>query len=188
MSVVILVVGQAKATTALQTIIIAMGLPWTILISMVCIAMKSMFDMELHHDTNWDLTVSEGRYDLLASSDNGIEFWSTSIIGSMSIVDSVLQGKKVETPTTSQWKVNLMSLVCPYWQLGRIHLRATARTPEEELTRLHQIDMKSDRQKNAQMFAVGSGFFFISAGCFLLSSKFVDNMWAIGYDYSSVLH
>jgi len=178
MSAVILYVGKAKATTAIQTVIIAMGLPLTILVSLICIAIKIMFDMELHPDTDWVLTVSEGRYDDLIKKDNGVEFWSSSLLGPMQVIDSALQSR---VKTTSDWKIYVLSLFFPWWQVGKIYLRITADSKAEEMIPLTRFDLTSVRLKHAQMFCIGGAIFFIGAGVFLFLSIFIDNMWSIGW-------
>ena len=68
MTVVMLIAGKSKALMAMQTCIVALGLPNTFQTCVICYAVKLAFDMELHDDTILDKSVSEGRYDKLTTS------------------------------------------------------------------------------------------------------------------------
>ena len=61
-SIILLLVGKSQAIVALQTCIVALGLPNTCLVCVICFSIKAAVYMELHEDTDTSKTVHEGRY------------------------------------------------------------------------------------------------------------------------------
>eukprot|EP00960_Hanusia_phi_P074226 768187-Hanusia_phi.AAC.1 len=86
-TMIMLLVGGNKALTALQTVIVVLGLPYTVIVCVMCYALHMAMEMELHEDTDQSLTVIQGRYNKLQEKDNGMEFWSHSILSITSVID-----------------------------------------------------------------------------------------------------
>jgi hypothetical protein len=115
MATILLIAGGTEALSAMQTIIIALGLPNTLLVTVMCTSLSLVLKMETHPDTVENLSVLEGRYDVLfircadplesepnsgihcltwclgaLHRDNGMEFWNSSVLGVTSVLDYIV--------------------------------------------------------------------------------------------------
>lgn len=151
-TVVLTLVGRSKAISAMQTIIIALGLPYTLLICVMCVAIKMMMDMELHPDTLQDRTVQEGRYKVLYSNDNGLGFWATSIFHVVHHFD-VLLGMDEMGTTQASWQIWVLAWCAPWYIAGDIVYRLWEVESDYSVpTPLLSAKFYSTAQREAQKF------------------------------------
>uniref|UniRef100_A0A7S0EQ09 Uncharacterized protein n=1 Tax=Hanusia phi TaxID=3032 RepID=A0A7S0EQ09_9CRYP len=181
-TIVMIIAGGNKALTALQTVIVVIGLPYTIIVCILCYGLKIAFDMELHSDTNRDLNVIEGRYNELTAKDNGMEFWSHSILSITSVIDFLFSFGAIEPPSLDEWKIFGMCLIAPWWILGKCIIKSLheENAPEEELYLL-RFDMHSRVLVKSQLFTLFSAVTFNLAIIFFLLEVRFRNFWVIGF-------
>eukprot|EP00802_Teleaulax_amphioxeia_P003302 Tamp_03305.p1 GENE.Tamp_03305~~Tamp_03305.p1 ORF type:complete len:794 (+),score=136.84 Tamp_03305:747-3128(+) len=184
-TIIMTVVGKSRALTAMQTVIVAVGLPYTILVCVMCFSTQIMFEMELHPGTDASLSVAEGRYDRLMSEDNGMEFWSTSILRVFQSSDIVFSGSLDDTLTRDEIKVYLMSLCAPWYILGVCCYKeqAVEENIDPDPSTLFSAKWRSHAQRKAQMIMFFSAALFYTSFILLITGAFVKNLWVPGLTF-----
>mmetsp|Transcript_6174 Transcript_6174/g.9829 ORF Transcript_6174/g.9829 Transcript_6174/m.9829 type:complete len:284 (-) Transcript_6174:157-1008(-) len=187
MTIVMLIAGKGKALVALQTCIIALGLPNTFQTCIVCYAVKIAMDMELHDDTYQNKTVSEGRYDKLSKRDNGFEFWSSSIFTPFKFVDYLITlNRQVPGPTeppslreAAHW---IAMIVFPWYWIGVCSLMSELHICDPSQISLLKFDFSNKPLLHAQMITVSSFICFgLFIGLCLASACFsYEKAWVLG--------
>jgi len=177
MAVILLVAGGDQAISAMQTIIIALGLPYTLLVTAMCCSLYVVLSLEVHPDTALHLTFLEGRYDILYVRDNGMEFWSTSIFGVLSIMDYILSlgSRKSALPSLADWKLFFTAVLAPSYMVALIWVKVGKGDTKALFT------LSSDgRIRSAQMIMAFCLFNNLIAVLLLVLDSALHNMWVIG--------
>jgi hypothetical protein len=187
MTIVMLIVGKSKALVALQTCIIALGLPNTLQTCVICYAIKLAFDMELHQDTLKHKTVSEGRFYRLERLDNGMDFWGQSLFKVFRIFDHAISKVlrdpfPVEAPTMREVFVLWSAMICfPWYWIGVSYLMAEGNI--QDYANVHLFSRWDPSNKvlfQAQIIAASAFIFFTLCVGLCLASTVEENFWVLG--------
>jgi Cys-rich protein (TIGR01571 family) len=181
-TVFLMLAGNNMAFTALRSIIIALGLPSTILVCVMCISIKRIMDNELHPETNDDLSVSEGRYKAVLN-DNSI-LWSYSMFHPLHIFDIIL-ARRGEMEDHASWKIYLLSTLAPWYVAGLVagHMwkEGTHKDDDSYSMPLFTTTFHSREQRMAQMLMVASSVCFYTAMILALAGLTVTNMASVAF-------
>jgi hypothetical protein len=178
-AIALLIAGGARSLTALQTVLNAIGLPMTILITSLCLSLKAGCEMEVHEDTIQHLTVAEGRFDNLFDNVNGFEFWQTSMLGGIfDTFEFILSLGKVRYPSLHHWTEFIFALFCPWFYLGKTQ----AMVSELETGKPINIFGKgfSHEVRIAQLAMASSAVLFYMSVIFWILEVKYENFWVIG--------
>ena len=185
-SIVMLIAGKSKALVAMQTCIVALGLPNTCQTCVVCYAVKLALDMELHDDTDVSKSVKEGRYNLLTKRDNGMEFWGMSILRPFKFFDYLITISRKHPPPTQPPSVREASLLWPtmtlfpfYW-LGVCSLMCELGVTDASQIKLLRLDSSNKALVRAQAYVASSFVFFALFIGLCVASAWVENSWVLG--------
>ena len=187
MTIVMLIVGKSKTLVALQTCIIALGLPNTLQTCVICYAVKLALDMELHQDTLKHKTVSEGRFHRLERRDNGMGFWSQSLFRVFSIFDyafskALREPFPVEAPTMREVFVLWPAMICfPWYWIGVSYLMAEGNIQDH--ANVHLLSKWEPSNKvlfQAQIIAASAFLSFTLCISLCLASTVEENFWVLG--------
>ena len=185
-SIVMLISGKSKALVAMQTCIVALGLPNTCQTCVVCYAVKLALDMELHHDTDVNKSVRDGRYDVLTKRDNGMEFWKVSLFRFFKFFDYLITVSRKNPPPTSPptlreavvlWPT---MIVFPFYWLGVCSLMCELGVTDASQIKLLQLDSSNKALIRAQAYVASSFMFFTFFISLCIASAWVDNLWVLG--------
>lgn len=178
-SIALLIAGGALSLTAIQTAMVAIGLPLTVLVTVICTSLKTACDMELHPDTVQNLTVLDGRFDSLLSNDNGFEFWRVSMLGGiLNSIDFVLSLGQTPFPSLDQLKQFSIAFFAPWYYTALVQEHCEGRLNGKYLNIFRG---KFSLSALPEMLLVGScGLSFYCAIIFLLLTARFANFYVIG--------
>ena len=187
-SIVMLVVGKARALTALQTTIIALGLPNTLQTCLICYSVKIALDMELHPDTDVGKSVSQGRHRALSLQDNGLEFWANSLFRVLKLVDyvaAVCTGQArsglVDTPPVHDIVMHWLKMsVFPWYWLGVCDVMCAKNIHDPSQVQIFRMDLADRHLVKCQALTAASCFFFHLALALAVAGAWIKNVWVIG--------
>lgn len=187
-SIIMLVVGKARALTALQTTIIALGLPNTLQTCLICYSVKIALDMELHPDTDVGKSVSQGRHHALSLQDNGLEFWANSLFRVLKLVDYLAavctgqaQSGLVDLPPIHDIVVHWLKMsVFPWYWLGVCDFMCAKNIHDPSQVQIFRMDFADRHLVKCQALTAASCFFFHLALALVVAAAWIKNVWVIG--------
>jgi len=184
-TVVMLIAGKSKALMAMQTCIVALGLPNTFQTCVICYAVKLAFDMELHADTVLEKTVSQGRYNKLTNRDNGMEFWGSSLFRPFKFVDYLITiTRSVPGPTQPPALREVAVLwttmtLFPFYWVGVCSIMCDLEITDPSKVKLLQLSSDLVLLRAQGLVAVSFVFFVLFIGL-MFASISMKNTWVLG--------
>merc|ERR1719183_2690346 len=183
-SIVLLLVGKSQAILALQTCIVALGLPNTCLVCVICWSIKIAVYMEMHEDTDPSKTVHEGRFDVLIKNDNGFGFWHHSLFRMFRVVDRVLtMGRDQPTSCPSMHDILVIyptALVAPWYWIGVCNMMLSLKICDSSQVKLFTINLSDHYVVRAQVVSLLCCLIFNTFWALCIASIWVKNLWVLG--------